>query len=288
MPIVSSEALRRMSDHDDTAVDNVLVEWILAIECFKSKKSCVERIFPILSGSFDVSTNISNDLLKEGVINRLPELKPRATLELVTNLLKENNVDISAQFENYTVKNIVVTVTEFMSFCVWTAKKNNPVFIVAEACHHTIALLRNCTFYNATENNHHNNNNSNNIDVNVTNNAAASKNVALNNNSNNTVPTVEEKNVVSTSSNKIMNHSSTTTTIDNGASVKTTTTTRPLNAIIEDLKQSVGFDNFIDVSKFICDEMMDIDQKKKFALLKTLKDKVFFIAEVVGVSVEAN
>jgi hypothetical protein len=34
--------------------------------------------------------------------------------------------------------------------------------------------------------------------------------------------------------------------------------------------------------------MMDVDQKKKFALLKTLKDKVFFIAEVVGVSVEAN
>ena len=59
------EALKKMKEHNVNEVDNLLLEWIIAIECISSEKSRVERIFPIASGSFDSKKNQYGDLFKE-------------------------------------------------------------------------------------------------------------------------------------------------------------------------------------------------------------------------------
>jgi len=280
MPIVTSESLKRMVEytHDVDVVDNVLVEWILAIESFSSTKSSVERIFPILSGNYDPITNTVQDMFKEGIIDKLPNIKPKATMELVSNLLKENGIECSAEFASRSVRDIVVRITEFLNFCVWRAKnQQNQIFVVAETCHHTINLLRNC--------NH----------VEVKNDKTLSVNVDIDKSSLSITTTTQIENKVANKEveNQIKTTTNTATNANNEKQEKqhvinnnnNNNNMRPLNAIVEELKQSVGFGSFGDVSTFVCNDMLDEEQKTQFLLLKNLKDKVVFIANVVGVNV---
>jgi hypothetical protein len=55
LPIVSMAALDRLISHDVEKVDNLLVEWILAIICYSQANSS-KRIFPFMLGRFDVNT----------------------------------------------------------------------------------------------------------------------------------------------------------------------------------------------------------------------------------------
>jgi hypothetical protein len=54
-----------MIDHDPNETDNLLLEWIIAIECYSNKKSSVKSVFSIASGNFDPKTNSFGDLFKE-------------------------------------------------------------------------------------------------------------------------------------------------------------------------------------------------------------------------------
>jgi hypothetical protein len=57
VPIISSEALVRMMKHEPREVDNLLVEWILALCCMaKSPKRDHKRLFPVMMGKMNVQT----------------------------------------------------------------------------------------------------------------------------------------------------------------------------------------------------------------------------------------
>ena len=60
VPIVSRYALERMvkGKHKPNECDCVLVEWIISIECYKSKR-CVSGIFPILIGTIFLVSKLS-------------------------------------------------------------------------------------------------------------------------------------------------------------------------------------------------------------------------------------
>ena len=48
--VVSVNALERMVHHDPSKVDNVLLEWVLALACCNAAGSRVRAVFPILIG----------------------------------------------------------------------------------------------------------------------------------------------------------------------------------------------------------------------------------------------
>jgi hypothetical protein len=57
-PIVSIEALHRMAEHDPSTVDNVLLEWILSLECCSNKASRVLAVYPILIGKREFTSDM--------------------------------------------------------------------------------------------------------------------------------------------------------------------------------------------------------------------------------------
>ena len=66
VPIVSKSALMRMLSHDESMEDNVLIEWILSIECYHAKNSRVSRLYPIFFGSRDDFVGPIGNLFAEG------------------------------------------------------------------------------------------------------------------------------------------------------------------------------------------------------------------------------
>lgn len=53
--VISVNALERMVNHDPSKVDNVLLEWILALACCNAAESRVRAVFPILIGECEYS-----------------------------------------------------------------------------------------------------------------------------------------------------------------------------------------------------------------------------------------
>ena len=68
--VVSVKALERMVQHDPSKVDNVLLEWILALACCNTAESRVRAVFPILIGerefSGDMICNAVHSLFSSG------------------------------------------------------------------------------------------------------------------------------------------------------------------------------------------------------------------------------
>ena len=67
-----------MFAHNPAVRDNVLVEWILSLECIAAGK--VEKIFPILIGKVDADCNIGN-FFENVKFNDLPNIVPTATIK---------------------------------------------------------------------------------------------------------------------------------------------------------------------------------------------------------------
>ena len=151
-PVVSYDALTKMKSHDESQVDNVLVEWIISLICFNINQKSnnlvspsdtlprVMSIFPILFGkvSGDVvsSVKISN-LFVEGIISTLPTIKPSATLSLALELIAKNGIlvpsDIMSWVNSLTVRSIVETITGYKGILSWEMGDVNSVVINGSA-----------------------------------------------------------------------------------------------------------------------------------------------------------
>jgi len=97
VPIISQQALAQMVNHDPNTVDNVLFEWILALECFEVQPKRVQRILPLYC------LNDSQSALADS----LPECHPAATLKKVHDQLQTLGVPPSEHFNEYTVKGVI-------------------------------------------------------------------------------------------------------------------------------------------------------------------------------------
>ena len=138
VPIVSSEALGRLLSHDPSAVDNLLLEWILTLELSQQPGSSVS-VFPVLFGTrVSLSSAIVSgadilaipsligDLEKENVVSRLPEVSPTATLGLARQLLAAHKLTPSSLFEHRTVRSAVVELKGFLGYLAHTAPMRSP------------------------------------------------------------------------------------------------------------------------------------------------------------------
>ncbi len=145
MPVVSSAALSRMRDHNAAEIDNLLLEWILAIQCYKSPTTLTKAVYPITFGDRRMCENvpgdvISTDLFSCDVYQNLPAIVPTATLEFAMQLLAENSMSVDAHsvFKEQTVAQIVKELLKFQSLLTW---QHDPSTVVEKAVKRVVDML---------------------------------------------------------------------------------------------------------------------------------------------------
>ena len=142
---VTSDALERMVTHDPTQEDNVLVEFMVAQCCFRSEASRVSKVYPIFVGlrgrAGRGSVASMGDLWKSGVLQRLPDTVPAASIAKAAALLQANGVAPSPEMQrgSLTVKAVVGEMTSMLAFVAKDVPKESRV--VAEYAYAVWKLL---------------------------------------------------------------------------------------------------------------------------------------------------
>ena len=134
VPIFSVDALAHIVTHDPSVVDIVLLEWICALEGYKSNYSRIKYIYPLFSGSRDPVTGEVGSVSDSEQLKQIPDIIPQATLFAAELLLTENNVFSRAPtgFFSKTVKSIVTAISEFKGLPVDDDKQKNFLMSCAE------------------------------------------------------------------------------------------------------------------------------------------------------------
>jgi hypothetical protein len=146
VPIFSVDALDKVVKQTDLVVDSVLLEWICALEGYKSDYSRIKYIYPLFYGKRDpVSGNVKSVFDCEE-FNELPDVIPQATLKAAESLLKANKVFSIAPtgFATQTVKSIVTTIKEFEGRSVDDDMQKNFLMSCAENLIKMLDEVRNC------------------------------------------------------------------------------------------------------------------------------------------------
>jgi hypothetical protein len=128
LPVVSVDALGRMVDHNPDAVDNVLLEWIMILQCYQAGR--LLKVFPVLFGSrasglevpgqqansasVCIQEPLTTDFFTESAKDLLPKLVPTATLAQAAELLTANGVAPSESMRAYTVHSVVHALLQFL------------------------------------------------------------------------------------------------------------------------------------------------------------------------------
>jgi len=134
VPIFSVDALAHIVTHDPSVVDIVLLEWICALEGYKSNYSRIKYIYPLFCGSRDPVTGKVGSVSDSEQLKQIPDLIPQATLSAAESLLTENKVFSRAPtgFSTMTVKSIVTTISQFKGLPVDDDKQKNFLMSCAE------------------------------------------------------------------------------------------------------------------------------------------------------------
>lgn len=146
VPIVSNDSLHRLLSHDPSSVDNMLLEWIMSMQCYANPAGATKAIFPFAFGSrrYDESREVIIESIFSGnALNSLPHIVPTATLERGAKFLKENNIAIvdTATYYALTVHGIVTELMKFMCFQSWTF---DPSSVVESGAEKVLDVLRAC------------------------------------------------------------------------------------------------------------------------------------------------
>ena len=129
VPIFSVDALAKIVTHDPSVVDSILLEWICAIEGYKSDYSRIKYIYPLFSGRRDPVTGKVGSVFDSEEFKQISDdnVIPHATLSAAESLLTENKIFsiVPTGFGNKTVKSIVTTISEFKGLSVDDDKQKN-------------------------------------------------------------------------------------------------------------------------------------------------------------------
>ncbi len=118
LPVVSCAALERMlSLTPESNVDNVLLEWTLALE-IKDKKGTF-FVLPLVVGNVLPERKLSNgsfstSLFQEGFIEQLPQVVCNKTVAKAKAILLKHGLTPSANLETRTVRQTVEEITSFL------------------------------------------------------------------------------------------------------------------------------------------------------------------------------
>ena len=141
MPIVSVDALTKLCKHNSSEIDNVLLEWIIALECASSDYSPLSKIFPIFIGPRadvigTVCSSIGDLFLSEQYRDIPTSIIPVTTLHLASRLLNENGITIkdTVRFHSRSVKSIIAELTDWNGFPTWLCLPNEYVGKITETC----------------------------------------------------------------------------------------------------------------------------------------------------------
>jgi len=140
VPILCTSALQRMLSHDPSKVDNVLIEWILALECMQNQGTAKIRwIYPVVFGNRNEDGSAGN-IFAERVIDQLPDIIPTKSIEVVKCLLRDNKIKISPKLRIRTVRSVVDDLMNYNGIFCWEEPKNT---YIPKASQNIIRLL-NC------------------------------------------------------------------------------------------------------------------------------------------------
>lgn len=138
LPIVSVEALLAMKQHNKNRIDNLLLEWIMALHCKSLNDNHVIAILPILIGTREYKSGDSyptiSDLFAMGILSELSDEVPEATLNTALQLLQDNGISVEHQdrFLARTVKQIVDELLKFLSHKTWEIDPCNLIKNITE------------------------------------------------------------------------------------------------------------------------------------------------------------
>ena len=119
VPILCTTALQKMLTHDATREDNVLIEWMLALECMQDPiHTKIRGIYQLMFGE-RIADGSVGDLFAEGVIDSLPEIIPTASIEVAQSLLEENGFTVSTSLATQTVREVVKEISKYMGLKGW-------------------------------------------------------------------------------------------------------------------------------------------------------------------------
>ena len=139
LTVLCPSALCKMIKHNPEFEDNVLIEWMLALECMVAPtQSKVRGIYPVMWGERDTDGTLT-DLFSEEVIDRLPEIKPNKCIEIVRRLLEENDVSASSALADRTVRGVVREIIKHLGLKAW----RDPNGFVSKASSDIVNLIEN-------------------------------------------------------------------------------------------------------------------------------------------------
>jgi hypothetical protein len=128
VPVISPESLKKMISHNPGEIDNMLVEWCMAMECYSSSMSRVSAVFPILFGTRVMKRDdhlmetceISN-LFSQSLLHQLSTAVPKASLDRALQMLRDCGIEVVNElvFSNRTVQQIVSELTKFLGILAW-------------------------------------------------------------------------------------------------------------------------------------------------------------------------
>ena len=119
VPILCTTALQKMLSHNPAEEDNVLIEWMLALECMQDPiRSKMRGIYPLMFGRRNANGSLG-DLFTEKIIERLPEIIPTASIEVAQRLLKENDVNVSSSLASRTLREAVKEISKYVGLKGW-------------------------------------------------------------------------------------------------------------------------------------------------------------------------
>jgi hypothetical protein len=134
VPIFSVDVFAKIVKHDPLVVDSILLEWICAIEGYKSDDSRIKYIYPLFCGRRDPVTGKVGSVLHCEEFKLIPDIIPTATLSAAESLLTTEKVFLRAPtgFADKTVKSIVTAISEFKGLSVDDDKQKNFLTTLAE------------------------------------------------------------------------------------------------------------------------------------------------------------
>jgi len=140
VPILCTSALQRMLTHDSSKEDNVLIEWILALECIGNQRQANERrrkIYPVVFGKRNDDGSVGN-IFAEGLMDQLPTTVPTVSIEVVKRLFAANMMSSSPSLDNRTVRSVVYDLMKFKGMLCWEVPENT---YVRASSHRIVKLL---------------------------------------------------------------------------------------------------------------------------------------------------
>jgi hypothetical protein len=139
IPIVSVDGFEKLLTHDPAVVDNMLVEWVIVLECYNNQQSIsrIRSVFPILFGrrlqceeNGTMVEKITN-FFSEGYVSRLPDVVPTATLKCAADLLSSLSISVSGDFHTRKLRSWIHSLLTFLA--VKTNEFSAEVLVVSAA-----------------------------------------------------------------------------------------------------------------------------------------------------------